>query len=80
MAERCVVGTFTHILFSSKGKIPSVYILYLLQREHLKLHIDLILRKTVYEKEFPYKTNLMDTTALNKIDFHISNLRWDFFC
>ena len=28
-----------------------VYILYLLQREHLKLHIDLILRKTVYEKE-----------------------------
>lgn len=50
MAERCVVGTFTHILFSSKGKIPSVYILYLLQREHLKLHIDLILRKTVYEK------------------------------
>jgi len=51
MVERCVVGTFTQILFSSKGKIPYVYILYLLQREHLKLHIDLVLRKTGYEKE-----------------------------
>lgn len=40
----------TKILFSSEGKIPYVYILYLLQR-HLKLYIDLILRKTVYEKE-----------------------------
>lgn len=50
MVERILLYMVTQILFSSKGKIPYVYILYLLQR-HLKLYIDLILRKTVYEKE-----------------------------